>query len=531
MSKPNPHLKPVSVSPETRALRAIERLVAADKAREDLLSFTKLVMPHPDDSDNTQRSLYEDARHHRVIAAALEEVEAGRYKRLIINCPPRHGKTELASKKFPAWYAGRHPEHSIIFGTYNEKYAGDIGRAVRDIVQSAAYQQVFEGVHLKDGSAAVDRLETMADGVLAFVGRGGTTTGRGGHLLIIDDPIKDRREANSPTIRDQLWTWFTQVIGTRMMTQDARVVIIQTRWHEDDLVGRLTDPGNDYYDPEEAAQWKIIDLPALALEGDPLGRKPGEALWPERFDRGFLLEQQRRDTAGFASLYQGRPTPDGGAFFQSEWLKTYKPNELPKNLRFYIASDHAVSQLQNRDKTCLIPVGVDENDDIYVLPDVWWRQGSADQAVDAMLALIQRYKPIYWWAERSHISKSIGPFLRKRMLEEGLFCAVCEVIPIADKQTRAQSIQGRMAMGKVFFPERAPWWPEARDQIVKFPGAAHDDFVDALAYVGLGMNYLISAGPIRHGADRYRPGTYGALMHESNRTRRENARARSNGGW
>lgn len=518
------------VSTQTRTLRALERMAAVQKAREDLLTFTMLMMPDPSDPDNVNVSLYQPAKHHRVLAAALEEVVAGKIKRLIVNMPPRHGKTELASKKLIAWFAGNYPHLSVIFGTYNEKYAAEVGQAVKEIAQSPYFQQVFPDCVLREDSQANDRLKTQDGGVLAFVGRGGTTTGRGADLLIIDDPIKDDKEARSPTTRDSAWKWFTRVAGTRLMTDDAPIVIIQTRWHEDDIVGRLTDPSNDEYDPEEAKQWKIIDLPALAMDNDPLGRQRGEPLWPERFSAKFLLERQRQDPVGFSALYQGRPTPESGVFFQTDWLNTYKPHELPKNLRYYIASDHAVSLVQNRDKTCIIPVGVDENENIYVMQDVWWRQASTDQTVEAMLALIKRYRPHFWWAERTHITKSIGPFLRKRMVEENCICAVCEITPIVDKQTRAQSIQGRMAMGKVFFPERAVWWPEARDQMTKFPGAQHDDFVDALAYIGLGMATIVSAAPTRQRAV-VKDGTFGALMEQSRRQKRELALARSVGGW
>jgi predicted phage terminase large subunit-like protein len=518
-------------NPKTRRELLIRRLLEADKARDDLVAFTKFVMPDPAHVDDVRYSQYLPARHHYIIGAAMEEVEKGNFRRLIINVPPRHGKTELASKKFIAWYAGRRPHESMIFGTYNEKYASDVGRAVRDIMRSPYYGQVFPETRLKDDSQATDRLQMEDGGILAFVGRGGTTTGRGAHTLIIDDPIKDRQEANSPTIREQCWTWFTQVVGTRMMDKNARIVLIQTRWHEDDIVGRLTDPSNDFYDPDEAKNWKIIDLPALAFENDPLGRSPGDALWPERFDEQFLQEQQRRDPVGFSALYQGRPSPDGGTFFQAGWLKTYKPNELPKNLRYYVASDHAVSLEQNRDKTCLIPVGVDENDNIYILPDVWWRQADAPTAVEGMLSLIRKYKPVYWWAEKTHISKSIGPFLRKRMQEEGLYAAILEITPVNDKQTRAQSIQGRMSMGKVFFPERAIWWPQARDELMKFPNAQHDDFVDALAYIGLGMSYLIGAAPAVREFRGYKPGTFGALKRESDAARRRQNMTRSIGGW
>ena len=310
------------------------------------------------------------------------------------------------------------------------------------------------------------------------------------NCLILDDPIKDAAEANSSVIRDSCWTWFNRVVSTRLMTKDGGIVIIMTRWHEDDLVGRLIDPMNDFYDPDEAVNWRIIDLPALALDNDALGRKPGEALWPARFDTAYFEGLQRRDPQGFSALYQGRPTAEGGTFFKADYIKTYKKHELPEDLRYYSASDHAVSMLQGRDRTCLLTVGVDDEDDIWVV-DAAWRQMPADKAVDAMLGIIMRFKPLHWWAERSQISKSIGPFLRKRMLETKTFASIIEVVPLADKQTRAQSIQARMAMHKVHFPEHAAWWPMARDELMRFPNGQHDDFVDALALIGLGLQQLV----------------------------------------
>ena len=419
-----------------------------------------------------------------------------------------------------AWTAGKHPEKSLIFGTYNNDYAADNGRAVRDILTSPQHRQVFPNFSLKDGSAAANRLETYMGGQLSFVGRGGSITGRGGHGIIIDDPIKDRQEADSKLIRDQLWTWFSQVVMTRRMTEDSWVLIIQTRWHEDDLVGRLTDPSNPFYSEEEAKQWLVVDLPALALENDPLGRQPGEALWPERFSAEYLQAQRRLDPRGFQALYQGRPTTEEGAFFRAEYIRTYRQNDLPPNLRYYVASDHAVSARQDRDKTCLIPVGVDEDDNIYILNDVWWRGDDAHNVVEAMLAMIKRRKPLFWWAERGVISKSLGPFLRKRMAEEGHFASIIEITPTVDKQTRAQSIQGRMAMGKVYFPEEAHWWPDAKEQILRFPHGAHDDFVDALAYIGLGMATQVSASSNKPKTSAAKAGTFGWMFKETEREER-----------
>ena len=510
----------------------LKRLIAVLAAHDEMLAFTKLMMPTPGEPDDPEFTRYEVQRFHAVIAAALEELEAGRYKRLIISLPPRHGKTQLASKMFPAWFIGRNPHLSLIFGTYNEKFSQDIGRAVRDIMLSPGYAQVFPNTQLKVDSQASDRLETISGGVMAFVGRGGTTTGRGGDALIIDDPLKDRQEADSPTIRDTLWQWFTQVIASRLMDESGRIMLIQTRWHQDDLVGRLTDPQNSYYDPDEAKEWKVIDLPALAMDAkDPLGRKEGEALWPGRFGRGFLLGLQRRDARGFSALYQGRPSPAGGTFFSVKWLNTYRPQDLPINLRYYAASDHAVSLAQYADKTCLLMVGLDDEENIWVLPDCVWRSLNAEQCVEAMLRMMKAHRPLFWWAERSHISKSIGPFLRKRMLETQTFCSLIEMQPIADKQTRAQSIQGRMSMGKLRFPERAPWWPAARDQMLKFPYDQHDDFVDALAYVGLGLTLQVGAGPVKAREPERVEGTFGWLKLQREKAERAVKQNFATGGW
>jgi hypothetical protein len=323
----------------------LRRLIAAEEAQDDLIRFARFVQPVPDDPDDPDKSLYSDERFHRVMAAGLQALERGymhpgdepgSMTRLIINLPPRHGKTQLASKSFIPWYAGRHPHNSVIFGSYNEKFAGDIGRAVRDLMLHPAFAQVFPSCVLKGDSQAADRLETTAGGVLAFVGRGGTTTGRGGDLLVVDDPIKDRQEADSPTIRDTMWTWFTQILGTRMMDDQARVLLIQTRWHEDDIVGRLTDPTNDFYDEHVAAKWKLIELPALARDNDVLGRKEGEALWPRRFGVSFLEGPAAAGPPGFQCALSGPPSPEQGNFFRSEWLRTYRPRRSspePPHLR------------------------------------------------------------------------------------------------------------------------------------------------------------------------------------------------------
>jgi predicted phage terminase large subunit-like protein len=276
------------------------------------------------------------------------------------------------------------------------------------------------------------------------------------------------------------------------MSTLGAIIIIMTRWHEDDLVGRLTDPTNPCFNAEEAATWKIINIPAIAEEDDVLGRKIGEPLWPERFGLEYLLAFKRRNPVGFSALYQQHPTPAEGDFFKKEYLPTYRPEQLPKKLRVYGASDHAVGTKQTNDRNCLLIVGVDEDDVIWLL-DCWWKRAKADETVEAMIGLMKRWKPVVWWAEGGHISKSIGPFLRRRMREEKVYINVREQTPSADKQQRAQAINGRCAMGMVRFPAAAHWTRDAIDECLKFPGGRNDDFVDTLAHIGLGLNKLQKA--------------------------------------
>ncbi len=508
--------------------KAAQRELIIQDSHDDLLKFTQVTMPHPDDPDDITRSRYMAAKHHKILAAALEEVDKGHIPRLIVTMPPRHGKSELVSKRFIAWMMGRDPYKQIMFATYNEDFAGDFGVEVREIMQSPQFGQIFPGIGFRKGGAAKDRIQTSEGGICVFKGRGGALTGRGADRLIVDDILKDAEEADSPTTREKCWQWFTKVAMTRLMTVGASVVIVITRWHDDDIVGRLTDPTNPCYNEDEAKKWKVINLPFFAEDADPMGREKGEVLWPERFDEEFGIAQRQLNPRGFSALYQQHPTPEDGDFFRRDWIKLYKPRELPKDLRIYAASDHAVGTKQTNDATVILIVGVDDNDDIWVL-DCWWRRKSSDHVVDAMLQFMQTKKPLIWWAEKGHISKSIGPFLRKRMLETGTYINLHEVTPAADKQTRAQSIQGRMAMGKVYFPENATWISQAMDEMLKFPHHRHDDFVDALAYIGLGLGRQVSPNKRKPSKALPRVGTLAWVKEDSNFRKRQQRLANHGG--
>jgi len=233
---------------------AAAELLARRRAREGLLAFTGYT-----------NSAYQAAPHHTMIAEKLEAVARGEIKRLMICMPPRHGKSELASRRFPAWFLGRNPGKQVIAASYNSDLANDFGREVRNIVASPEFQNLFK-VDLAEDSKAANRWHTNGGGMYVAAGVGTAITGRGADILLIDDPFKDRKEADSELQRKTVWDWYTSTAYTRLMPGGA-VIVINTRWHDDDLSGRLL------YEQEGGGdEWEVLSLPAI---------KDDKALWPE----------------------------------------------------------------------------------------------------------------------------------------------------------------------------------------------------------------------------------------------------------
>jgi hypothetical protein len=244
----------------------------------------------------------------------LGRVAIGSVKRLLITMPPRHGKSEFASKYFPAWYLGTFPDRRVILTSYEADFAMTWGRKVRDLLHE--FGPAVFGVSVRSDSTAANRwgIEDNTGG-MDTAGVGGPITGKGAHLLIIDDPVKNAEEAASETMRNKAWDWYVSTAYTRLEPAGA-VILIQTRWHSDDLAGRIL-----AHAAETGERWDVVNLPAMAEEGDVLGRESGEPLWPERFDLD-ALERIRATLGGyyFAALYQQRPGPPDGAMFKTAWL-------------------------------------------------------------------------------------------------------------------------------------------------------------------------------------------------------------------
>lgn len=428
-------------------LEALTREVRARAARSSLLGFTEYTLPQ-----------YKRAAHHELIAEHLEAVERGDIDRLMIFMPPRHGKSELASKRFPAWCLGRKPDRQIIAASYNSDLANDFGRNVRNLVAEPEFSQVFPGVTLAPDSQAANRMNTNKGGTYVAAGVGTAVTGRGAHIALIDDPFKDREEADSERRRDLVWDWYRSTLYTRLMPGGA-VVLIQTRWHEDDLAGRLLE--------QDAGQWTVLELPALHPERG--------ALWPEWYPEEALL--RIKETVGpreWSALYQQSPQPDEGTFFQRDWFKTW--DVLPA-LQYYGTSDYAVTD-GGGDYTVHRMWGISPDGAIYRV-DGWSGQTTSDVWIERKLDLIDKYKPLAWFGEGGVIQKAIEPMLQRRMRERKVFCRMEWLPSVADKPTRARSFQAMAASGRVYFEPGA----DISEHLV-FPAGKHDDDVDNSSLIG-----------------------------------------------
>jgi phage uncharacterized protein (putative large terminase), C-terminal domain len=255
------------------------------------------------------------------------------------------------------------------------------------------------------------------------------------------------------------------------------------------------------------------------------------ALWPERKGLEFLAEAKRMDPRTFQALYMGSPTREDGEYFKSDWIVEYDQEELPDNLVIYGASDHAVSTKQTNDYTVLGCVGVDAHDNIWILPDLVWDRMQTDRTVEELLTQFKVHQPQLWWMESENISKAFGPFLHKRMIDERVYVTIDPVTVSKDKSTRARAIQGRMSMRKVRFPRFAPWYQDARKQLLRFPHGANDDFVDWLAHIGQGLLKIRSAHPMAANENRPRTGSIEWIMQSALKRARQEQRMKAAEGW
>jgi len=394
-------------------------------------------------------------------------VEHGEIRRLMIFAPPRHGKSELVSRRFPAWYLGRHPARQFISASYSADLAGDFGRDVRNVVASRGFAALFPGIGLAEDSTARNRWHTNQGGSYVAAGVGTAITGRGADILNIDDPVKDRQAAESTAIRDATWNWFTSTAYTRLMPGGA-IVLTMTRWHQDDLAGRLL--------AEQAAggeRWDVLSLPALDADG--------AALWPEAYDTEVL--GRIRTAIGerdWAALYMQAPRPAEGAIFKVEQigiLDAVPAGYGPMVRAWDLAATRATG---TRDPDSTVGLLLKRlPDKRLVVVDVVRLRGGPDEVERAIVSTARQDG----WGVRISLPQDPGQAGRAQIayLTRQLQGFQVDASPESgDKVTRAMPVASQANTGNLSLV-RAGWNRALLDELAAFPGGSHDDQVDALS--------------------------------------------------
>jgi predicted phage terminase large subunit-like protein len=421
---------------------------------------------------------YVPAKHHRLLISKLEAVARGEIDRLAIFMPPGSAKSTYASILFPSWLYAVDPTAMILAASHTTELAERWGRRVRNLVAENA---ATLNIKLTTDNQAAGRWGLEQGGEYYAAGALTGIAGFRARYGLIDDPIRSRQDADSSLLRDRLWDWYLNDFRPRLVPR-ARQVLIQTRWHEDDLAGRALN-----HEP-----WEVLSLPAEAKANDPLARQEHEFLWDDDdYGYGAQLESLKATTPPriWSSLYQQEPTPEEGDYFKDEWLHPVEHLPDLETLRTYGGSDYAVTK-DGGDYTVHAVVGVDPDDRMYLL-DIWRGQITSDIWIDAFCHLVKKYKPLAWAEEQGQIRAGVGPFLDRRQRELQAWTTREKFPTRGDKAVRARSIQGRMSLDGLYVPKHAPWLADFRAELLHFPAGVHDDQVDALGLIGQLLDKMI----------------------------------------
>jgi predicted phage terminase large subunit-like protein len=432
-----------------------------------LIEFSKVIFPE-----------YEPQSYHYQIAKKLEAVERGEIKRLLITVPPQHGKSTLASKAFPAWYLGRNPDNRLILTSYGATLADEFGYEIRNIIADAEhFGSVFPDVTLAKDSKAKNSwgLDKPHRGRFRAVGVGGGVTGKPANGILIDDPVKGAAEADSPVEREKTWRWYLRNVYSRISALGF-IVLVMTRWHEDDLAGRVL--RNDKH-----GNWEILHLKALTTDEETGELK---ALWPERYPVQYLLEIKETDPRGFASLYQGEPTVEEGAIFKREWFTSFRryTPELLAQKRFFLkvlSVDTAIKTGVRNDYSVIVCLAFDGID--YWLLDVWRGKVEFSDLEQALKDQYEKHKPDVLLIEDASSGQSVAQSL-KRDTALPVVAVPTHGLP---KTARAEMVSAIYRATKIQVPRSSTWYFDWQEEHLSFPTGTHDDQVDATAQ---GLSYI-----------------------------------------
>jgi predicted phage terminase large subunit-like protein len=448
----------VSAYDESLSLEAA--LLAEDmreKARSGLLAFTRYTFPD-----------FEINWHHRELCRVLNRFARGEIPRLIICAPPRHGKSQLVSRHLPAFILGQNPNARIIATSYGADLASMMNRDVQRIIDSPSYQELFPATKL---------FEIVGHrGMYRSAGVGGAITGMGGSHILVDDPLKSQKEADSPTFRNTLWDWYKSTLYTRL-EKNGSVLVTVTRWHEDDLVGRLLDLARN--DPS-ADQWVVVSLPALAEGGGAGGafadpRPLGEPLWPNKYSAVRLAGLKASvGSRAWASLYQQRPAPEDGMIIKREWWRFWQT--LPASIEITIQSwDLTFTKSDTSDFVVGVVFGR-SGANLYLLDMVRGRL-TFTETVAAIKNLSRKWPG----ADAKYVEEAANGFALIDSLRAEV-PGLIAVRPTGSKVARANAVSPRIEAGNVWLPDpkSAPWVNDVVEEWASFPAGAHDDIVDAM---------------------------------------------------
>lgn len=420
------------------------------------------------------------ADHHALWCEKLQGVADGTVPNLLGMMPPGSAKSTYTDVLFIPWYMARMPRRNVILASYASNITRKQGRRARQLIRSRSYENLISASISVESSAADEwaldnESEFMGGGILSGL------TGNRAALGVWDDLIKGRDEAESETIREKTWEAYVDDFCSRLIP-GAPQIGITTRWHEDDVAGRILPEGwageSGVIEGRDGRTWHVVCLPAIADRADdPLGREMGETLWPQWFSHEHWRPFQR-NARTWTSLYQQKPAPDEGTYFQRSWFTEWSVRPA---LNVYGSSDYAVTD-SGGDFTVHRVWGVDDQGNLYRL-DGWRGQTSADIWVEEKLRLITKWKPLAWFGEAGVIAKAVEPMLIRRMHETGIYCRLEWVPPIGDKPSRARGFQARAAMGKVLFEQGADL-----GEFLSFPAGKYDDEVDTASLIGRALD-------------------------------------------